>query len=787
MKKSFKKSIAVLLSVLMAICVMPFSAFAVDDVKPNIALQFNTFSYATTGKTFQNYATPRNMSEAFWKTFGLYAAPLDYKNGALTLKADKANATSTAKGFGATTATSDYTYKTGDYFTVTVRLDNVSKIAATEVAIKYSNNIAPAGIGQTNNAYRFYSLSDTNTASSGANAERARAGYPIPAQSASSLYAGLNDGLIGDASYIDADEKVIYTMVSNQDGNNSTSVASVSETDFTNDNGTSGNNYANKAILATYAFKIIGSGDITFELANPTDVDSCYYLAEEEAGVVPSPEKYQTFAETENEGSAGVTFMGTSADGTSATKYTVVFKNADGTVISSTDYAENADVDVPALPTKASDATNHYTYAWDKTPATTATADAEYTAVETATAHTFDAGVVTKEPTTTETGIKTYTCSACKFTKTETIEKVVAHTHSYTWVYNEDAWRGTDKVEHDGTETGTCECGDTQTRTATGTGSLRVTTYNLTLSSGIAVNYKLKQTTVNQFDRVWCKVQKLNNATGQYEEDIVEEGKIDGSNFTFVYTKIAPQAMADNMIVTMCAERDGIVYEGTIPFEIDVRSYAMTQLNKQTSKTSTAVLFVDMLNYGAAAQDFMKYNQSDYINSQLSATQASWATPLIANSDYVDSQNSSYVVCANPTAKWRTAALVLESSVDFKMSFSDPNNGTTLTDISNLQVKVELENGLVQWYNPIDNEECFTPYGTQGRWNFQTKDIAVSNLVNPIYLTICDKDGNPVSNTFKYSAESFTRRQDGKAIKPLLDHMQVYAKACADYIVKGGK
>ena len=35
--------------------------------------------------------------------------------------------------------------------------------------------------------------------------------------------------------------------------------------------------------------------------------------------------------------------------------------------------------------------------------------------------HTWDNGIVTKKPTDNETGIKTYTCSICKETKTETI------------------------------------------------------------------------------------------------------------------------------------------------------------------------------------------------------------------------------------------------------------------------------------------------------------------------------------------------------------------------------
>lgn len=44
--------------------------------------------------------------------------------------------------------------------------------------------------------------------------------------------------------------------------------------------------------------------------------------------------------------------------------------------------------------------------------------------------HQWDEGVITKEPTATETGIKTYTCNVCKATKTEDIAKV--HNHDYT-------------------------------------------------------------------------------------------------------------------------------------------------------------------------------------------------------------------------------------------------------------------------------------------------------------------------------------------------------------------
>ena len=67
--------------------------------------------------------------------------------------------------------------------------------------------------------------------------------------------------------------------------------------------------------------------------------------------------------------------------------------------------------------------------------------------------HIWDNGKVTKEPTETETGIKTYTCTLCGETKTETIPKLT-HEHSYKAVVT--APTCTEK----GYTTHTCACGD---------------------------------------------------------------------------------------------------------------------------------------------------------------------------------------------------------------------------------------------------------------------------------------------------------------------------------------
>ena len=139
-----------------------------------------------------------------------------------------------------------------------------------------------------------------------------------------------------------------------------------------------------------------------------------------------------------------------------AVSYTVTFTAEDGTVLQQQTVKEGATATYTgATPTKASDATNHYTFkGWDKA-LTNITADTTVVAQFTGTAHSYtyskvdatnhkgtctcgytatsahgwDNGKVTTAPGCTAAGVTTYTCSTCKATKTESIS---ATGHSYT-------------------------------------------------------------------------------------------------------------------------------------------------------------------------------------------------------------------------------------------------------------------------------------------------------------------------------------------------------------------
>ncbi|MBP3412518.1 MAG: heparinase II/III family protein, partial [Oscillospiraceae bacterium] len=136
--------------------------------------------------------------------------------------------------------------------------------------------------------------------------------------------------------------------------------------------------------------------------------------------------------------------------------YTVTFKDAAGKILATQEVNEGGTATYSgSTPTKAYDGTYHYSFkGWDKA-LTNIQADTILTAQFTATAHSYtyakvdntnhkgtcscgysktsahgwNNGSITSQPTCTAAGVKTYTCSTCKGTKTEA---VAALGHSYT-------------------------------------------------------------------------------------------------------------------------------------------------------------------------------------------------------------------------------------------------------------------------------------------------------------------------------------------------------------------
>lgn len=726
MKKSFSKTIAVLLAVLMVVCSLPMTVFAADASRSNVQLQFGAY-YLGNG----SHQTYESEDEEYPTNSGLNTAKLDYNKATGTI----------------TEASSNHTYGVGDFFTVSVLLENTSSLAAAQVGIKYSDNIVPAGFGLVGD---YVSLSTADEIE-----EVLDKGFApnesIANQSGNAIYNSSNT--VGEISYIDADAKTMWANFAVQDGSDAVDLSSAKTVGV--------NTYTNTAVLATFGFKIVSDGAVTFSLADSKDVDSAYYVETIANG--GKVEEYKTYTQTDYDGSTSLDFMGDN-ENIESTKYTIKFVGADGKTISEAQYAEGATVTVPALPKaeKISD-TQHNTYAWDKEPALTATADATYTAVPTAEDHKWNAGEKQND------GSTLYTCTVCGATKSET-----GHVHHYTWKYNGDAYYNTKSDRKDGTITGTCDdCGDTVTQTVTDTSLLRCNSYALVLDSSLTIDFRMTKTNVTSFDNITVKANTLftTDDNGDLTPIVFTEPSSAADTYYHYNVGVWPQYVKDNVDVvaySTVTAPDGTEVEVWGPtYSRSVKTYANIYTSNpayygssatEKSRALTAVC-VNILNYAAAAQVYSNTNVDELANADLSDEVKALAGADITSFTTVKNYNAEQL--ANPSARFCGHALSLEEAVIPRMSFAIKKD----MDINDIEVRATIK-GRTTTYSMEDenadkefklyNDNATGALGAEKRYYFFFPGVYANEMSETIQLAIYNKNtGEQISSVCTYSVESY--------------------------------
>lgn len=473
MNKTFKKAIAVILSVLMVVLSVPFTALAAPgDYEPNMKMYFGTF-VEDNAKGYTDYSTCGTGSEKFGSYASLYGAPVDYNytvvngnttSGTLTISKDKANTFNSAIDNAFPTLENDVQLGVGDYFTMTVAVENIKFLSSILAQVQFSDSIEPAGIYSYRSGRKnVYKLgTETERAAAKGTWEKGKGGlsyFPLyslceegvskssfttDGSNSSQIIANKEDGKYNVLDYSWSWPNVDTTSVADPDGlfvDPTTGEAS-------------GYTYTNAIPVATFVFKIVTNDPIQFHIYNPTNVKSFSYVATTSDGIM----LYQltTYAknmwdtktntntgDTEWPGSRKSTFMGFNEfrEAPKPSTHTITFTTIGGELTTQT---VNDGV-MPTIPdntatTKpvASDSTHHSVTSYKWTPeVVAATADAAYTeeAVVTNPECKF---VVTdhKDATYKEAGYDVYTCTEnCGNTYTNPIDKLVCD-HADTKVVN---------------------------------------------------------------------------------------------------------------------------------------------------------------------------------------------------------------------------------------------------------------------------------------------------------------------------------------------------------------
>ena len=472
MNKTFKKAIAVILSVLMVVLSVPFTALAAPgDYEPNAKMYFGTFTEAS-ATSFTDYSTCGTAASDFGSYASLYGVPVDYSykvvdgnktSGTLSINKDKANTYIDAAGLSYDKLSQDTQLGVGDYFTMTLSLENIKKIKAFMSKIQFSDSIEPAGVysykANRKTVYKLGTESERVAASGTWVADKGGTNY-LP------LYSMCTQGISKDAfnpeldpndSKITAnDENGKYNIIEYAFACDECDTSAISDPDgYFVDPATGGSGYkfADSAPLTTFVFKIVTDDPIEFNVYNPTDLTSLLYVATTDDGTMLS--QCNTYAknvynevtntndgDTEHPGSRKMTFMGFNEfkEAPKPSTHTITFTPYGGEPTTQT----VNDGEMPKIPANTAttaptpvDSTHHSVTSYKWTPeVVAATADAAYTE-EAVVAKSDCPFEVTehKDATYKEEGYDVLTCPDCGNSYKKVIDKLVCD-HADTKVVN---------------------------------------------------------------------------------------------------------------------------------------------------------------------------------------------------------------------------------------------------------------------------------------------------------------------------------------------------------------
>lgn len=472
MNKTFKKAIAVILSVLMVVLSVPFTALAAPgDYEPNAKMYFGTF-VENNASGYTDYSTCGTGSEKFDSAASLYGAPVDYTykvvdgkktSGTLSINKDKANTFNAAIESPYEVLSKDIQLGVGDYFTMTLNVENLTTLSALLAQIQFSDSIEPAGIYSYKSGRKtVYKLgTESERAAAKGTWEDGKGGTNfLP------LYSMCKNGIDKDVVNNDLCQKSAI-IANNEDGkmnviNYAFACPNVDITGISDPDGlfvdpttgdASGYTYTNSAPVATFVFKIVTDDPIEFSLYNSSNIKSLTCVANSSDGTLLS--SLTTYAknvynedtntndgDTEHPGSKKFTFMGFNEfrEAPKPSTHTITFTPYGGEPTTQT-VNDGAMPTIPAntattAPTPV-DSTHHSVTSYKWAPeVVAATADAAYTE-EAVVAKSECPFTVTehKDATYKEAGYDVLTCPDCGNSYKKVIDKLVCD-HADTKVVN---------------------------------------------------------------------------------------------------------------------------------------------------------------------------------------------------------------------------------------------------------------------------------------------------------------------------------------------------------------
>ena len=307
--------------------------------------------------------------------------------------------------------------------------------------------------------------------------------------------------------------------------------------------------------------------------------------------------------------------------------------------------------------------------------------------------------------------------------------------------------------------------------------------HSCVLNNNLGINYYIPKDEVDGFDefRLVIKKQVFDGAGSSFSctETTLSnysEATVDGVDYLcFGYYGIAAKEMGSELRATLYMKRDGVQYSTTVDI-YSVAEYAYNRLNK-SSDDRLKTLLVDMLDYGAASQTYLKYNTSNLVNAKLTSAQRAYGSEMPQ-----PVSNELLISVEGNTAHFYGKSLILGNNVEIKyyMTF---DNGKPADSVK-----------LVLSYTSIDGKE-YTKVVKASDFVYESKYKAYSASIDSIgakdmscVVTAKIYDGDTlIGDVCKYSIETYVynrlQKSTDENLKAAVIAMYRYGKSAEQYFL----
>ncbi len=308
--------------------------------------------------------------------------------------------------------------------------------------------------------------------------------------------------------------------------------------------------------------------------------------------------------------------------------------------------------------------------------------------------------------------------------------------------------------------------------------------HNVSLGNNLSIVYYVPAAGLEEYTDIKLSlIKEYFDANGNktYKQTTIKAGTPTdnsyGLEYEFRFNGIAAKEMGSNVTAVLSAKKNDKIFTSTADV-YSIKQYAMNKLTKSDTQGKLKTLLVDMLNYGAQAQQYFKYNTGDLVNKNLTAQQKAYAS----NFNNINVPNYEKVqTLSGAKAKFTGKNLNLGNSIAL-VYFMEFSSGVDTSKV-NLHLTYNNVHGESQTVNIPYSKFTKGDYANELRCDFT--GIAAKDSMQAVTAVIQENNKN-ISDTLTYSIPTYTSKKlasssSSASLKEILKSMMVYYTSAKNY------